>query len=130
MGLWILERNIVDPQGNKSTVYPGNFKMITLEGSYTIFVYTRDGGLITSEGEVILESDSTYIERIKYNLNTTLNGKEVKQKYKIANDRLYKMFFIEKNSLGSDYNTWETEVWKRVVLPEAAKKPIISKSNI
>ena len=124
IGLWILERAIMDNNGNKIVVYPGNFKIVTPDGHYTIFVYNNRGGLITSEGDVVIDSDSTYIEKIKYNLNTTLNNKEVRQLYKIVDNKLHQTFFIERNNFGGDYNRWETEVWKRVELPEVAKKSI------
>ena len=64
VGLWILERSLVDNNGNKITVYPGNFMKIDLDGSFTFFLHTPQGGFIVNEGKITLESDEIYVEKI------------------------------------------------------------------
>ena len=115
VGFWILEISMVDTNnGNKVLHYPGNIMAIDADGHYSIFVYTPRGGLITSEGDIVSETDSSYVEKVIHNLNTTLNGKEVQIAYKIENQRLYKSFTIEKNSLGNEINLSDTEVWRKI----------------
>ena len=115
VGFWMLEVSLVDTNnGNKVLHYPGNIMAIDADGHYTIFVYTPRGGLITSEGDIVSETDSSYVEKVIHNLNTTLNGKEVQIAYKIENQRLYKSFTIEKNSLGNEINLSDTEVWRKI----------------
>lgn len=114
VGLWILERSLVDNNGNKITVYPGNFMKIDLDGSFTFFLHTPQGGFIVNEGKITLESDEIYVEKIEYNTDESYIGKELKQKFKIENKRLYKTLYKE-----NDINYQASEVWRRVERPDS-----------
>jgi len=111
VGIWIFERSLIDNNGNKITVYPGNFMKIDSDGSFSFFLYTPQGGFIVNEGTITLESDEVYIEKIKYNTDPSYIGKEIKQKFRIENKRLHKTRFEDKNNQ-------TTEVWRRVERPD------------
>ena len=119
VGVWTLESKVVDNLGKVGPTYPGYFMVVDSDGSYKIFVYNnRSGGILTSEGKMVVESNNVLIEHIKHHINFSLIGKSNRIEYKVENDRYYKTFFIEKDMIGGEYNRQEHEIWKRVRMPE------------
>ncbi len=112
VGLWIFQNTFIDNTGKEITLCPGNFMRIDPDGSFMFFLYTPEGGFIVNEGNITLESDSVYIENITYNINSSLMGKSIQQKFKIENNILHKTFYI-----GTTEGNPEIEIWRRVVRP-------------
>ena len=110
VGIWALEREIVDNNGNKMNIYAGNFMLIKPDGSFTFFSYSPQGVFIYNEGKITLESTTNYIETIEFNTNRALIGQKARLNFKIEENRLYKTVFFENNKI-------ETEVWRRIERP-------------
>ena len=117
VGIWSLERTIVDSEGKEKIVHPGTFMVVNPNSSYTIFVYTDLGAVITSQGNIIVESTDNYIEVISQHMNSSLIGVSNRIEYKINAYTLNKSFWIEKDKQGGDYKRQVNETWKRACIP-------------
>ena len=117
VGVWSLERTIVDSNGVEKIVHPGTFMVVHPNAAYTIFVYTDVGALITSQGNIIVESSDVYIEVISQHMNSSLIGISNRIDYKINANSLHKSFWIEKDRQGGDYKRQVNETWKRACIP-------------
>ena len=74
VGVWSLERTSVDADGVEKKIYPGTFMVVHPNASYTIFVSTDVGAVITSQGIVLIESSDVLIEVISQHVNSSLVG--------------------------------------------------------
>lgn len=110
VGIWTLEREFTDNVGNKIYAYPGNFMMIKPNGDFTFFLYSPQGSHIYNEGQITLEADNVYIEKINFNTNRSLVGQKAKIKIQLIGNRLHKSVVFENN-------IQETEVWRKVERP-------------
>ena len=117
VGVWSLEKTVLNSFGQKKNVYLGTFMVVNSDGTYTIFVYTNEGGVITSSGRITVESSTVYLEKITQHVNGSLVGTTNRIDYMFGYNTLYKSFWIEKDSRGRDYQRQENEVWKRLNMP-------------
>lgn len=117
IGVWSLERTILDAEGAKKDICPGTFMVINSNAAYTIFVYTDGGAIITSQGVILVDSSDEYIEVISQHVNKSLIGKSNRIDYKLGPNYLNKSFWIEKDKYGEDYNRQVDETWKRAKIP-------------
>lgn len=118
IGVWSLERTSMDKAGEEQQLHPGTFMVVHPDASYTIFVYCDIGAVITSQGNIIIESSDEYIEVISHHVNTSFVGVSNRIEYKLDHSHLYKSFWVEKDREGEDYKRQVEEVWKRGVIPE------------
>lgn len=118
VGVWALVRMAVDNVGQTRVVYTGHYMVVDSSGKYTIFVGNMSGAVITSEGYILVESPSVYIEQIDRSMNRYLNGRSNRIDYKLENDCLQKSFFIEKDDLDGHHSRQEQETWRRVSMPQ------------
>lgn len=117
VGVWSLERTIVDADGKEKKVYPGTFMVVSPNASYTIFVATDVGAVITSQGVVIIDSPDVLVEVISHHVNSSLVGVSNRIDYTIDFNYLHKSFWIEKDKYGDDYERQVNETWKRGKMP-------------
>ena len=122
IGVWSLEQTIVDDEGKEQKVHPGTFMVVHPNASYTIFVHCDIGAVITSQGNIIIESSDQYVEVISRHVNTSFIGISHRIEYRLDPTTLYKSFWVEKNKKGDDYKRQVDEVWKRAILPEIIYK--------
>ena len=110
VGIWTSESKLVDSLGQLAPYYSGYFMIVHSDGSYKMFDYNNmNGGNLTSEGTMVVESDDILIEHIKHHTYSSLIGKSNRIEYKIENDRFYKTFSVE--------NDIYHETWRRVRMP-------------
>lgn len=117
VGVWSLENTVEDEDGNKEKVYPGTFIAVHEDAAYTIFVHTNVGAVITSQGNIIVDSPDVFIEVISHHVNSSLVGVSNRIDYKIDSNYLHKSFWIEKDRFGDDYKRQVNETWKRAKMP-------------
>lgn len=117
VGVWSLERTSVDANGVEKKIYPGTFMVVHPNASYTIFVATDVGAVITSQGIVLIESSDVLIEVISQHVNSSLVGVSNRIDYKLGTDYLYKSFWVEKDKYGDEYERQVEETWKRAKMP-------------
>ncbi len=113
IGVWSLEKTIVDAEGKENKTYPGTFMVVHPDASYTIFVNTDKGAVITSEGNILINSSDEYIEVISQHVNKSLVGLSNRIDYKIGPIYLHKSFWVEKDKRGGDYENQVNETWLR-----------------
>lgn len=118
IGVWSLERTITDAEGKEKKVHPGTFMVVNSNASYTIFVYTDKGAVITSEGNILIKSSNEYIEVIARHVNSSMVGKSNVIEYTIGPTYLHKSFWVEKDKEGQDYNREVEETWVRAKMHE------------
>lgn len=118
IGIWSLERTSMNEEGDEQQLHPGTFMVVHPDASYTIFVHCDIGAVITSQGNIIIESSDEYIEVISRHVNASFVGVSNRIDYKLDHSRLYKSFWVEKDREGEDYKRQVEEVWKRGVMPE------------
>lgn len=121
VGVWSLVRTIDDTDGKKKDICPGTFMVIHADASYTIFVYTDAGAIITSQGVIIVDSPNVFIEVISQHVNNSLVGISNRIEYKLDFNYLHKSFWIEKDKYGDDYEREVKETWKRARIPAAGE---------
>lgn len=117
IGVWSLKRTISDAKGRKKDICPGTFMVISPDAAYTIFVYTDEGAVITSQGVILVDSSYEYIEVISQHVNKSLVGMSNRIDYKLDPNYLYKSFWIEKDKYGDEYNRQVDETWMRAKIP-------------
>lgn len=117
VGVWSLERIITDTNGEKKKAHPGTFMIIHSDASYTIFVYTDVGAVITSQGSILVDSPDVYIEVISQHVNSSLVGISNRIEYQLDFNYLHKSFWVEKDKEGGDYKREVNETWKRATMP-------------
>ena len=113
IGVWSLERTLETAGEKDKTVHPGTFMVVHPDASYTIFVYTDEGAVITSQGNILVESPEEYVEVISRHVNSSLVGMSNRIDYKLNPTYLHKSFWIEKDKFGGDYKRQVNETWKR-----------------
>lgn len=118
IGVWSLEQSSMDEDDEEQEIHPGTFMVVHPDASYTIFVYCDIGAVITSQGNIIIESSDEYVEVISHHINASFVGVSNRIDYKLDHSRLYKSFWVEKDRKGEDYKRQVDEVWKRAVVPE------------
>lgn len=118
IGVWSLEKSVINDEGIKEKIHPGTFMVVHPNASYTIFVHTDIGAVITSKGSIIIESSDQYIEVISSHVNSSFVGISNRIDYSLDPTTLYKSFWVEKDSEGEDYRRQVDEVWKRGTMPE------------
>lgn len=118
IGVWSLERTTKDEDGENQKTHTGTFMVVHPDASYTIFVHCDIGAVITSQGNIIIESSDQYIEVISHHVNASFVGVSNRIDYKLDPTTLYKSFWLEKDRDGDDYKRQVEEVWKRGVIPE------------
>lgn len=116
VGVWSLEKSVVDEKGEVKIVYPGTFMIVNFDASYIIFVHTDVGAVITSRGNIIIDSPDVYIEVISLHVNSSLIGISNRIEYKLDPNYLHKSFWIEKDRKGGDYKREVNETWKRATM--------------
>lgn len=114
VGVWSLERSRTD---SDKKMFPGTFMVVHPDGSYTIFVHTGLGAVITSQGNIIVDSSDVYVEVISHHVNNSLVGVSNRIDYEINSDYLHKSFYIEKDKYGDLYGREVEETWKRAKMP-------------
>ena len=117
VGVWSLERTAENAEGKEMKVYPGTFMIVNTDASYTIFVHTDVGAVITSQGNILIASPSVYLEVISQHVNNSLIGISNRIEFKLNTDYLYKSFWIEKDIHGDEYKREVKETWKRAIMP-------------
>ena len=117
IGIWSLERTSMNEDGEEQKVHPGTFMVVHPDASYTIFVHCDIGAVITSQGNIIIESSDEYVEVISHHVNASFVGVSNRIDYKFDHSNLYKSFWVEKDREGDDYKRQVEEVWKRGVIP-------------
>ncbi len=117
IGVWSLERIAIDADGNEKKIYPGTFMIVQPDAAYTIFVYADIGALITSQGNILIESNDEYIEVIAQHVNSSMVGISNRIKYKLDATHLHKSFWVAKDREGGEYNREVNETWKRATMP-------------
>lgn len=117
VGVWSLERTVVDAEGKENEIHPGTFMVVHPNASYTIFVSTDVGAVITSQGNIMIQSSDVYVEVISQHVNSSLIGIANRIDYKLGIDYLHKSFWVEKDREGGDYKREVTETWKRATIP-------------
>lgn len=117
IGVWSLERTAVDAEGKEQKVYPGTFMVVQPDAAYTIFVYTDIGAVITSQGNILIESTDEYIEVIAQHVNSSMVGISSRISYKLDSSHLHKSFWVAKDKEGGEYNREVNETWKRATMP-------------
>ena len=118
VGVWCLERTRVDAKGEETKVHPGTFMVVHPDASYTIFVYTDMGAVITSQGNILIKSFDEYIEVIAQHVNSSMVGISNRINYKLGPTYLLKSFWVAKDKEGEDYNREVNETWVRAKMPE------------
>lgn len=118
IGIWSLEQTSMNEDGKKHKVHPGTFMVVHPDASYTIFVHCDIGAVITSQGNIIIESSDEYVEVISHHVNASFVGVSNRIEYKLDPTSLYKSFWVEKDREGDDYKRQVEEVWKRGAIPE------------
>ena len=116
-GVWSLEKVITNDLGDRQIVYPGICMVVHPDATYNIFAFTNGGGVITSTGEIILESPTVYVEKVISQMNSSLIGMTVKIDYVLENDYLIKSFRYEEYGDDPNYRKLENETWKRMRKP-------------
>ncbi|MGV8963311.1 MAG: DUF4488 domain-containing protein [Candidatus Saccharimonadaceae bacterium] len=116
VGVWSLERTIVDANGDELKDYPGTFMVVHPNSSYVIFVNTDVGAVITSEGVILVEASDQYLEVISQHMNKYLIGLSNRIEYKLTPTYLHKSFWIEKDRQGGEYKRQVNETWKRATM--------------
>ncbi len=117
IGVWSLEKTIVDDKGEEKKVHPGTFMVVHPNASYTIFVHCDIGAIITSQGTIIIESSDQFIEVISRHVNSYFVGISNRIDYKLDHTYLYKSFWVEKDADGGDFKRQVNETWKRGTMP-------------
>ncbi len=117
IGVWSLENTIINDKGEEEKVYPGTFMVVHPNASYTIFVHSDIGAVITSQGTIIIESSDQYVEVISHHVNTYFVGISNRIDYKLDPSYLYKSFWVEKDEDGGDFKRQVDEKWKRGAMP-------------
>ena len=107
IGVWSLEKTVVNDEGKEEKVHPGTFMVVHPNASYTIFAHCDIGAVITSQGNIIIESSDQYVEVISSHVNASLVGISNRIDYKLSPIRLYKSFWIEKDKKGNSYAQWQ-----------------------
>lgn len=118
IGVWSLEKTIVDDNGEEKKFHPGTFMVVHPDASYTIFVSCDAGAIITSQGSIIIESSDQYVEVISHHVNKYFIGVSNNIDYKLDPVYLYKSFWVERDRKGGEYKRQVNEVWKRGAIPE------------
>ena len=118
IGVWSLEKTIVDDNGEEKKFHPGTFMIVHPDASYTIFVHCDAGAIITSQGSIIIESSDQYVEVISHHVNEYFIGVSNSIDYKLDSVYLHKSFWVERDREGGDYKRQVKEVWKRGAIPE------------
>ena len=121
VGVWSLERTCVNDEGVEMKIYPGTFMVVSPNASYTIFVATDVGAVITSQGVAIVDSPDVIIEVISQHVNSSLIGVSNRIDFKLDSTYLHKSFWIEKDKYGDDYERQVKETWKRGKMPVSGK---------
>ena len=117
IGVWSLERIVVNDEGVEEKIYPGTFMIVQPNAAYTIVVHSNVGAIITSQGTVIIQSTKEYVEVISRHVNSSLVGISNRIDYKLTPNYLHKSFWIAKDKEGADYNREVKETWKRATMP-------------
>ena len=118
IGVWSLEK-ILEAAGAEDKIFhPGTFMVVHPNASYVIFVYTDEGAVITSQGNILVESPKEYVEVISQHVNSSLVGMSNRIDYKLTPTYLHKSFWIEKDKFGGDYKRQVNETWKRAKMHE------------
>lgn len=118
IGVWSLEKTVVDDDGKEKKFHPGTFMVVHPNASYTIFVHCDIGAVITSQGNIIIESSERYIEVISRHVNTSFIGISNRIDYRLDPTTLYKSFWVERDRAGGEVKRQVDEVWKRGTMPE------------
>ena len=118
VGVWSLEKTIVDDNGEEKKFHPGTFMIVHPDASYTIFVHCDAGAIITSQGSIIIESSDQYVEVISHHVNKYFIGVSNSIDYKLGPVYLHKSFWVDRDREGGDYKRQVNEVWKRGAIPE------------
>ena len=118
IGVWSLEKTIVDDNGEEKKFHPGTFMIVHPDASYTIFVHCDAGAIITSQGSIIIESSDQYVEVISHHVNKYFIGVSNSIDYKLGPVYLHKSFWVDRDREGGDYKRQVNEVWKRGAIPE------------
>lgn len=118
IGVWSLEKTVMNDAGEEEKVHPGTFMVVHPNASYTIFVYTDIGAVITSQGNIIIESSEQYIEVIARHVNASFVGISNRIDYRLEPTTLHKSFWVEKDREGEEVQRQVEEVWKRATMPE------------
>lgn len=118
IGVWSLEQTSLNEEGEEHKIHPGTFMVVHPDGSYTIFVHCDIGAVITSQGNIIIESFDEYVEVVSNHVNASLIGISNRIEYKLDHTNLYKSFWVEKDREGDDFKREVEEVWKRGVVPQ------------
>lgn len=119
VGVWSLEKSVENKEGMDSKIYPGTFMIVHSDAAYTIFVNTDVGAVITSQGNILIESPEVYVEVISQHVNNSMIGISNRVEYQIDFDYLHKSFWIEKDIHGDEYKREVNETWKRAKMPVA-----------
>lgn len=117
VGVWTLEKTILDADGENMDVCSGTFMIIDSDASYTIFVWYDGGTYITSQGVILVDSSYEFIEVISHHMNKSLIGVSNRVDYRLDSNYLHKSFWIGKDKYGNDYNDQIEETWKRAKMP-------------
>ena len=118
IGVWSLERTTLDDEGKEKKIHPGTFMVVHPNASYTIFVHCDLGAIITSQGNIIIESTDQYVEVISQHVNSSLIGISNRIDYKLDATCLHKSFWVEKDKDGGDFKRQLSETGKRGTMPD------------
>lgn len=118
IGVWSLEKTVENEAGENEKVHPGTFMVVHPNASYTIFVHTDIGAVITSQGNIIIESSEQYIEVISRHVNASFVGISNRIDYRLEPTSLIKSFWVERDREGDEVQRQVEEVWKRATMPE------------
>ena len=118
IGVWSLEKTVVNDDGEEKKIHPGTFMVVHPNASYTIFVHCDIGAVITSQGNIIIESSERYIEVISRHVNPSFVGISNRINYRLEPSTLYKSFWVERDRAGGEVKRQVDEVWKRGTMPE------------
>lgn len=117
VGVWSLERTILDAEDEKKDFCSGTFMIVNPDATYTIFVYIEKGAFITSQGIILVDSPNEFIEVISHHMNKSLIGISNRIDYKLDFNYLYKSFWIGKDKYGESFERQVDETWKRAKMP-------------
>lgn len=114
LGLWEVKAiHNSDESGYKESP-SGMFKMIFPDGKFMNFMSTKNGAIITVDGDYRLRGD-IYTEGIVNSFNKTQEGKDNPLNIRLTHDNfMYLRWFQPIDEFGVEQMRWIEEIWQRV----------------